>query len=76
MNVARRKELRELHDRLNDVMIALNAIKDEENDYFDNMPEGPKGGDKGTRAEEVIDKLEEALDGIDTAMSLVEEAAE
>ena len=45
------RELSVIEDSLND-----------EQDYFDNMPEGIQNSEKGEMAQEAIDKLQEAVD--------------
>lgn len=40
----------------------IQSVLDEEQEYFDNMPESLQGGDKGTVAEEAIAQLQEAVD--------------
>lgn len=45
----------------------IEALKDEEQEYFDNMPESLPGGEKGDAAQESVDELQEALDSIDSA---------
>lgn len=87
MNKDRRKEIaravalvEEIRAQLDEARQAVEGIRDEEQDYFDNMPESLRGGDKGDRAQEAIDALENAtsemecvdLDGI---VSFLEEAA-
>lgn len=63
---ARIPELESLRDELKD---ALESIRDDEQEYFDNMPESFQYADKGTSAQEAIDALDaaiDALDGLDT----------
>ena len=43
----------------------IEGIRDEEQEYFDNMPEGFQNGDKGSTAQEAIDNLEAAIDDLD-----------
>jgi hypothetical protein len=40
-------------------------IKDEETEYYDNMPENFQSGDKGDAAQSVISELESAMDALD-----------
>ena len=46
---------------------AVEAIRDDEQEYFDNMPEGLQGGDKGQVAEAAISQLEEAFSVLEEA---------
>lgn len=42
----------------------IEAIREEEQEYFDNMPESMQGGEKGTDAEETIEQLQCAEDDL------------
>lgn len=46
----------------------------EEQDAFDNMPEGLQSSYRGEISEESIEYLEEAVDGLDAIESLLDEA--
>jgi hypothetical protein len=48
----------------------------EEQEYFDNMPEGIQGSKKGEKAEAAIDALQEAKDTLETAMDSLNTAME
>ena len=67
MNKARRTEIQQViddlatvEDSIKDIATRIETIKDEEQEYFDNMPESLQGGDKGNMAEEAIGNLDEA----------------
>lgn len=60
---------------LADQISELESVRDEEQDYFDNMPESLQGGEKGGNAEHAISQMEEALDlmqAIEDAMAELE----
>jgi hypothetical protein len=88
VNKDRRKALSDLVDRIglmsgmrDDIVSELEALKDEEQEYFDNMPESLQGGDKGQLAEQSISSMDDAineLDGMqfDDAISNIESACE
>lgn len=60
---------------LNDVaniLADVEALRDEEQEYFDNMPEGLQGGDKGSMAEEAIGQLEEAIERLQEIVDAVD----
>lgn len=65
MNLARRKLIAEAADLIGRAITLLEIARDEEQDYFDNMPEAIQAGDKGDRATEVVDALEEAIDTLE-----------
>lgn len=78
MNNDRRKRLQDLqekgnalNDRLKDLMseyeslqAEIEEVKDEEQNYYDNMPESLQGGDKGSAAEQVVSDLDTVLEAI------------
>ena len=61
-------------DRVPVITLITNAMgiveeaKDEEQDYFDNMPESFQNGDKGEAAEEAISYMEDSAQALDNAM--------
>lgn len=83
MNNQRRKAIKEaaarfseITDSINNLKDELEAIRDEEQEYFDNMPESIQAGEKGERASDAlgifetsISNLEEALDNLSSAES-------
>lgn len=44
---------------LNEACELLETVKDDEQEYYDNMPEGLQAGEKGQKAEEVTSSLED-----------------
>ena len=52
----------------------VEAIRDEEQEYLDNMPEGMRDGDKGQVASDAVDSLSSAEAGLDDALSALEQA--
>lgn len=65
MNAARRKQLESIKERLTTLMgeasslgDELAALRDEEQEYLDNMPENMQDGEKGQKAQEAIDVME------------------
>lgn len=66
------EEIQGLKDSLESVDVE--AIESEEQDYFDNMPESFKDGDKGSAAEEAITNLSDAKSSLDEALSALDDA--
>lgn len=73
MNKDRRARIQDLVNRLECIKEELETIRDEEQDYYDNMPESIRGGMKGEKAEEDIENLEEAYAGIEQALDYLQE---
>lgn len=74
MNQQRRKQLQQAVENLNSILLDIEQLKDEEQEYFDNMPESLQGGDKGQAAETAISNMEEAVTFIEEAISQLEES--
>lgn len=72
MNKARRKEIDSVIEALEKAKEQLEVIRDDEQDYFDNMPESFQYAEKGEAAEEAISNLDYAIDQID---EVIENAA-
>ena len=67
MNAERRKKLEKLNEEVRDILGRVEELKDEEQEYYDNMPESFQGGEKGENAEAAISSMEEAISGLETA---------
>ena len=76
MNKERRKSLREIQSKLDRLGQDLETLKEEEEEYRDNMPENLQESDRYQRADEVCDLLQEALESMDNAYQPIEEAVE
>jgi flagellar biosynthesis chaperone FliJ len=67
MNKARRKQLSEILDKLNEIKEDLEVVLGEEEEYRDNMPENLQSSEK-------YEKTDSACTEIDSAVNLVDEA--
>ncbi|MCQ4952143.1 hypothetical protein [Holdemania filiformis] len=76
MNKERRKSLREIQSKLDRLGQDLETLKEEEEEYRDNMPENLQESDRYQRADEVCDLLQEVLESMDNAYQQIEEAVE
>lgn len=72
MNDTRRRRLREIktqidfaNSQLKDTSKRLSSILSEEQDAFDNMPEGLQSSYRGMCSEDAIDSMEEASEKLD-----------
>ncbi len=73
MNNTRRKAIEKIVSELQGLQAKLTDIAGEERDYYDNMPENMQGSEKGERAEEVANTLQEAADEIDNIIGNLED---
>jgi len=76
MNNERRKEIRRGIDLLTEAQDIFETVQGEEQDAFDNMPEGLQESERGERMEEVAGLLDGIKDAIETAVGEAEESAE
>lgn len=78
MNKQRREKIRQLKARFQDIQTELKqtsgeltSILSEEQDAFDNMPEGLQSSYRGMCSEDAIDSMEEASDKLDEVIELL-----
>ncbi len=75
MNKARRKQIDELAQRMQELLSDIEAVKDEEQDYFDNMPENMLSGEKASASEEALSTLEDAVSNAESALESLQNVA-
>lgn len=78
MNKQRREKIRQLKTQIDLIKTDLKkasselfSILNEEQDAFDNMPEGLQGSYRGMCSEEAIDSMEEASEKLDEVIELL-----
>lgn len=71
MNKDRRKLLSALSDGLAEIQAHLQQAHEEEQEYFDNMPEGIQSSEKGETAEAAAYALSDAADLIDQVLEQI-----
>ena len=76
MNKYRRKELSTLLTTLEEVKGTLETLKEEEEEYRDNMPENLWGSERYEKAEEAISNMEDAINSLEDAISSIDTAQE
>lgn len=64
MNKARRQQLSKAIEMMDELMSLIEQIKNEEQEAFDNMPEGFQTSERGEQMEEYIDTLAEICENI------------
>ena len=73
MNKERREELGDVVEYLDDAIVRLEEIRDDEQDAFDDLPEGLQNSKTGDSMLVAIDKLNGFCDEIDKVKSKVED---
>ena len=69
MNTERRKHLAVLSQQLTELKDDVQSVLDEEEDAFNNLPEGLQNGERG-------DAMQTAIAALDAAVSTLEEASD
>ena len=57
MNKIRRTEIDKIIARLEELKAGVETLQEEEQEYYDNMPEAFQCGEKGEKAEEAISEI-------------------
>lgn len=76
MNNQRRKAIDELKTKLDEIRMDIETVMNEEQEYYDNMPESFKYGEKGEKAEAAISSMEDAINSIDDTLEGLESSKE
>ena len=74
MNKQRRKELDTLFHKIEALSDELSDVLNEEQEAYDNLPEGLQESEKGEAMQEAIDNLESALSSLEEAQDYILEA--
>lgn len=75
MNKARRKEIAEIVDELAVLRQRIEQLQEEEQDAFDNLPEGIQGSERGETMEAAVTALGNACDELDNVTAALVEAS-
>lgn len=67
MNNQRRKELRKAMELLSEARGIIESVRDEEQEAFDNLPEGIQCSSRGESMEEMISSMECAISSLEDA---------
>ena len=73
MNNERRKQARQWIAKARALQSELECIASDEEEAFDNMPEGLRSTINGMNSEEAIDKFNEAIECVEEAIECIEE---
>lgn len=73
MNKQRRKVLEEIIEEMDALLTKLEDVKAEEEEAYDNMPESFQEGEKGERMQEAIDNMDSAYSGLEEARDSLQE---
>lgn len=76
MNNTRRKNLRGLIEKTEGIKQGIEELRTEEEEYYNNMPSSVQDGEKGDRAQTVIEYLDEAITAAGDVIENLTSAAE
>lgn len=74
MNKSRRAEIDALNEQIAALIETAETIRDDEQEYLDNIPENLLGSVRYDNAESAVDALDEAIDALTTASEQLEDA--
>ena len=74
MNKGRRKSINDIITELYGIRSSIEALRDEEQESLDNLPDNLQYSTRAERMQEAIDSIEYACDAIDEAMDNLEAA--
>lgn len=64
MNKSRRQQIQALISQMEPLLNTLESIMDDEQYYYDNIPENLQGGLRAGESEDALDGLQSALDSL------------
>lgn len=73
MNNKRRKEIEKISNQITELLGGLQVIQEEEQEAFDNLPEGIQESEKGEVIEENADNIQSVIDEIESQLTELEE---
>lgn len=73
MNAARRKELKRALEMLDAAKTILEQVAEEEQEAYENLPEGIQDSERGEQIYDNADTLSGYMDDLDDMMSAIEE---
>jgi hypothetical protein len=66
MNSERRKRLAKICEQLEEIQVEIQAIADEEQECYDNLPESLQYTERGERMSEIVDTLNDAANDMES----------
>jgi len=73
MNKARREMIRKVIEKLDDARLLLDEIREEEEEYRDNIPENLQGSERYEKADSAVYEMEDAVGALEEMVSNLEE---
>lgn len=74
MNKKRRKKIDSIIEKLEQIQLLIEEIKEEEEECYDNLPEGIQESEKGEKFESAISNLNDAYEAVYEISEYLEES--
>lgn len=71
MNKVRREKIRKINVMIEAALEELRTVLDEEQDYYDNIPENLLGSERAEASEEAIDIISDSIDSIEEVIESI-----
>lgn len=75
MNMTRRNEIKSIAEELGALKERIEAVAQDEQDAYDNLPEGIQDSERGQNMEQAISDLEDAASNIEEAVDSLQDIA-
>ena len=66
MNKKRRSVLREINERLSTIKDEIETVMDDEQEAYDNLPDGIRDGDRGEQMADNVSELQSVIDSLES----------
>lgn len=76
MNSERRKRLAKICEQLEEIQVEIQAIADEEQECYDNLPESLQYAERGERMSEIVVTLNDAANDMESITENLRETQE
>lgn len=76
MNNTRRSQITDIMENLSSLQTSIEELLEEEQEAFDNLPEGIQDSERGEAIQAAIDNLEEAVSNCEELLNNLEMAKE
>ncbi len=73
MNAIRRKQLQKALELISEARSIIEEVRDEEENAYDNMPEGIQDSERGEAMQDNIYSLEEVMDTLEEEETIIED---
>ena len=73
MNNERRRRIEKIMEKIDGIKVELEEVRDDEQQAFDNLPEGLQLSERGENMENGLSLMEECIENLDSVAGTLEE---